>query len=704
MMELPPSQIAELEGCAQAHFQQGRLIEAKEDYEHLCRLCPRDPRVWHMLGVVYGSLDDPENAARCARQTTMLAPSVAAGYRNLGHFLLQLDRAEEAETSFRKAVSLSGGEASDRVNLGAALAALHRYDEAIACYERAIAVRPDDPAVHFNLAAAFHALGRWSEAAQHYGRASQLTPGEPRYLAGLATALRASGKDEQALAVWLHLLQHVPNDLEALRNIGAIYHEYGQYAASAQFYARAVDAAPEAVEPLMDLGLTQLDLGDTDKALNSFSTILARDPLHAEAQYNRALALERAGRLEEALDAYQQVPPGDHGLDLTGAQAGILEKLGDFEAAHELVEPLIDANTAWLRSLDVYARLCRHFGECDRAIERIEARLQSGAADDNEQRHLHFRVGELYDRQMRYDEAFMHFEAGNRLKHYRYNAAEDERYVDKLIAVQSPELYARLPSAEPASDVTPIFIVGMPRSGTTLVEQILASHPEVHAGDELPFINRIAGSARTCSGQALGYPEYLPQLTQADCDNMASTYLDELRALAPGARFVTDKMPHNFPFLGLTHHLFPDAPIIHCLRDPADVCLSCFFQDFASYHNYAYDLVHLGEHYRQYQRAVAHFRDVLRVPMFEIAYESVVEDAENRSRELVEYCGLAWDDRCLFFYESGRRTKTASYDQVRQPIYKRSTQRWKNYEKYLAPLFDALAVMPLSGGSGSARS
>lgn len=666
------------------------MAEAREDYERLSRLCPRDPGVWHRLGVVYGALGDPENAVRCTRQTTMLAPAVAAGYRNLGHFLLQLDRAPEAEVCFRKAVTLSGGGAKDQGNLGAALAALHRYDEATACYEKAIALMPGDAALHYNLGAAFHALGRWPEAAQEYGSANRLAPGEPRYLAALATSLHASGRDEQALAAWSQLLQLAPTNLEALHNIGAIYREHGRLADAVQAYERAVEAVQGEVGPLMDLGLIQLDLGNTDKARECFCDILAREPRHAEAQYNLALALERSGLLDEALEAYAQVPSGYHGIDLVGARAGILEKLGDFEAAHALLETVLGSDTAGLRVLDVYARLCRHFGECDRAIERIEACLRLGTADEAEQRHLHFRLGGLYDQQKRYDEAFRHFEAGNRLKHYRYNAADDQRYVDRLIAVHSQEVFAHLPSVAPAADVTPIFIVGMPRSGTTLVEQIVASHPEVHAGDELPFISRIVNAARICAGHVLGYPEYLPSLTQVDCEHMARSYLDELRALAPGARFVTDKMPHNFPFLGLMHRLFPNAPIIHCLRDPADVCLSCYFQDFASYHNYAYDLEHLGQHYHQYQRTMDHFRDALQIPIFETRYESLVEDPEARARALLEYCGLPWDERCLRFYESNRKSKTASYDQVRQPIYKRSTQRWRNYEKYLQPLFNAL--------------
>ncbi len=701
MIKLSSSQIAELGKRAREHFQQGRLIDAAETYERLSKLHPRDPNLWHMLSVVYGTIGDAENAVRCARQTTLLAPSVVSGYRNLGHFLFQLGRAQEAEACFRKAVSLSGRETMDLGNLGAALAAQQRYADAIPHYEQAVAKNGNDPALHYNLAASFHALGHWTEAARHYARASQLAPAEPSYLVNLAGALRASGQDEQALAAWSQLLQLVPNDLAALLGIGDIYREHGQHTSAAQSYTRAVEVAPGEIDPLIRLGLTHLDLGNTDMAQACFRDILSKHPRHVEAQYNLALSLERSGLNEAALEAYKQVPLGDHGLDLIGSQAGMLEKLGEFAAAHALLEPLIASGVAGLRALDSFGRLCRHFGDCDRAIESMEARLQSGSISEEDQRLLHFRLGTLYDRQKNYSEAFKHFESGNRKKQYRYNVADDERYVDKLIQMFSPEVYARIPSIEPVADVTPIFIVGMPRSGTTLVEQILASHPEVYAGDELPFITRIANTPRVYAGRTLCYPDWLPFLTQTDCEEMAQAYLSELRTLAPGARYVTDKMPHNFPFLGLMHRLFPNAPIIHCLRDPADVCLSCYFQDFASYHNYAYDLAHLGQHFCQYQRTLAHFRETLSVPIFESQYESLVDDPEVRSRALLEHCGLSWDERCLRFYESDRKSKTASYDQVRQPIYKRSSQRWRNYEQYLQPLFDALASVPVNTGTGS---
>lgn len=686
------SLIADLGSRARTHFEHGRLGEALRDYEALCRASPRDPAAWHMLGVVHGSLGDVESAVRCALRTTELAPSAPAGYRNLGQFLLQLGRADEAARSFRKLLSLDAGQAADHANLGVALAVLGRPSEAVACYERALALNSADHTTHFNLAAACHTLERWPEALRHYERAVQLAPDQTRYLAGLASALRACDRDEQALGIWLQLLQRAPTNLGALLGAGEIYRQYGRLADARQVYERAVQEAPGDAAPSIYLGLTELDLGNTEKAAECFRAALACDPGNVDAQYNLALALERAGRMDEALDAYERVVEGEHGLDLVGARACIMEKQGNFAAARALLDPVLESGSPGLRSLDAYARLCRHFGECEQAIARFNARLQCRDVDKDEQRHLHFRLGDLYDRQKRYDDAFLHFAAGNRLKGFRYNAAEDERYADRLLQVFSQQIFNQLPTVEAVGDVTPIFIVGMPRSGTTLAEQILASHPLVHAGDELPFITRIVNTARSCNGRTRGYPDYLPWLTKDDCSEMAAAYLQELRTLAPGAAYVTDKMPHNFPYVGLIHRLFPNAPIVHCLRDPVDVCLSCFFQDFASSHNYAYDLTHLGLHYRQYQRIMTHYMDVLRVPIYENHYEAITDDPETGSRALVEFCGLPWNDACLRFYESGNKSRTASYDQVRQPIYKRSAQRWRNYERHLGPLFAALQI------------
>ena len=248
---------------------------------------------------------------------------------------------------------------------------------------------------------------------------------------------------------------------------------------------------------------------------------------------------------------------------------------------------------------------------------------------------------------------------------------------------------ARLPRARVHSD-RPVFIVGMVRSGTTLVEQILSSHPDVYGAGELPDITEITRALPGFLGTGDRYPECLPKLTPEAADVMARRYLDRLTQIAPKARRVTDKLPGNFMYLGLIEFLFPGARIIHCMRDPVDTCLSAYFQDFSNNHPYAYDLSNLGAFYRGYLKLMAHWRKVIHLPLLEIKYEDLISDQERVTRSLVEFCGLEWDNRCLQFHETKRFVGTASHDQVNRPLYRESIQRWKNYERHLEPLLAAL--------------
>ena len=240
----------------------------------------------------------------------------------------------------------------------------------------------------------------------------------------------------------------------------------------------------------------------------------------------------------------------------------------------------------------------------------------------------------------------------------------------------------------------------MPRSGTTLTEQILASHPLVHGAGELLRMDEIRISLHGLTGE--NWPQCVNRLNRKTLDKLAQEHLDWLGRLASGKARVTDKMPHNFVLLGLIDLLFPEARVIHCQRDPMDNCLSMYFQGFNANHVYANNLEHLGAYYRQYERVMAHWRTVLRIPMMDMRYETMVAEPEQSARKLIEFCGLEWDDRCLRFYESGRAVSTPSYDQVRQPIYKKSVARWKRYEKYLEPLKRSLGyVEPAEERTGS---
>jgi hypothetical protein len=275
------------------------------------------------------------------------------------------------------------------------------------------------------------------------------------------------------------------------------------------------------------------------------------------------------------------------------------------------------------------------------------------------------------------------------LKQASFDRKTFEEYINNLTATFTRDFLARIPHAENNNEL-PVFVVGMPRSGTTLVESILASHPDIYGAGELGYVTEISIKLGKLLGNDLAFPASINDMTVDAANSIAGEYISALRVLAGDATRVVDKFPSNFLYLGLIQVLFPAARVIHCRRDPRDTCLSIYFKNFVGAHPYAYNLEDLGFFYTKYQRLMEYWRQTLSIPILEVDYESLVSDQENISRQLVSFCGLKWHDDCLKFHEHERFAATASYDQVRKPIYKTSVNRWKNYEKYIQPLTNAL--------------
>jgi Sulfotransferase family len=320
------------------------------------------------------------------------------------------------------------------------------------------------------------------------------------------------------------------------------------------------------------------------------------------------------------------------------------------------------------------------------AIERL---LKGGTTAG--EASLYFTAAELLDRAGRYDEAFSLAAKGNGLyRGERYDPAAYEHLTYPQIEYFTRERIGSMPKATVRSD-KPVFIVGMPRSGTSLVEQILASHPAVHGAGELDFIHHVWVGMLDMLGSNFGqYPKCLDHLTTEQVDGMADVYLAPLVAMKPDAMRITDKMPQNFLHLGLIASLFPGARIIHCMRDPMDTCLSCFMTHFNHPQPFKHDLAQLGHFYRLYEKLMAHWKAVIDLRTLEVSYEEVVANPKEQSRRMVEFLGLPWDDRCLAFHQTKRPCATASVMQVRRPVYNSSVGRWRHYEKHLGRLQTAL--------------
>jgi tetratricopeptide (TPR) repeat protein len=397
----------------------------------------------------------------------------------------------------------------------------------------------------------------------------------------------------------------------------------------------------------------------------------------------------RAGKAELAIPLFEQalnVNPDHPSLRFDCATA--LMSLGRMQEAAHLLRQSIDRG---LRSASCYRSLADTKKHTAEPIElgEIVGMLQMSHLTHRERVELHHAAGKILNDLGRHGEAIDHFQASKIASGHGFEIEAFRRAVDTLVAAFTPSLVSSKEGFGERSEL-PVFIVGMPRSGTTLTEQICASHPTVHGAGEihkLATVVRTAGYAQTPNGSIRKPPQ---ALTRGEARAMASDYLNSIKRKSPSSARIVDKMPHNFQYIGMIALLFPNAKIIHCTRDPIDNCISCFFNTFNETHGYNTDLHTLGLYYREYKRLMDHWNALLPDRIYECNYETIIADQEAETRRLIDFLGLPWDDACLRFHETERSVTTPSRWQVRQPIYQSSVKRWKKYESKIGPLIEAL--------------
>ena len=539
-------------------------------------------------------------------------------------------------------------------------AALHqagRLDEAEAIYRAILEAEPDNPdALHLSGVVA-HQRGRGADAVERIGRALELRPDDAPMHNNLAEALRVQGRIQEAVGHYRQAIELDDGFADPHNNLGVLLRAAGEIEAAAASYEAALARRPDFPEAENNLAVVLRDLGRPEDALAHARRAVELRPRYAEAHNNLANALKDLGRLTEAAGHYARA------IEIRPAYGQPYSNL-----AH-----------------------CRKYGPGDDAdIARLEGLIASGGLTPDAEGEVRFALGKMHDDRGEFDAAFAEFETANRLHAPGFERAAYTGFIDGLIATFSADFFAAREGWGVESEL-PVFIIGLPRSGTSLVEQILASHAQVHGAGELTDIGRLAQSLRVRVRSGKRFPDSALDIQRSQAAPLAQIYLDRLRSLAPEAARITDKMPSNFLYLGFIALLYPKARVIHCRRDARDVGLSCYAQNFSHRPAFAYDLGDIGFYIREYERLMAHWQAVAPVAVLDIDYQTLIAEQESESRALVEFCGLAWDDACLAFHKSGRAVRTASSWQVRQPIYKSSAGRWQNYEPHLGPLIDALA-------------
>jgi tetratricopeptide (TPR) repeat protein len=619
--------------------------------------------------------------------------------QNLGLIRLQQEKFSDAAGLFRRAAKIDKKSAAMRHLLAIALSESDAKEEAVEHYRTALALQPGNAGAHKDLGYVLHVLGRHQEAAEHCRKALAIKPGDADVHNVLGNALHALKRHAEAVEQYRHVVALCPNAPGGYRNLGMALSALERHEEAITHCRRALALEPRLAAAHISLAGALAGLGQMDAAIAQLEKLLAFDPGHVEGRRRLGQTLLVAGRAGAAMVQFNRALATDpHDADALNGVGHASRTLGKIEpaiAAFEkaiAVAPRDGAGYYHLTQSRRFTTEDQHFG----AMKKLAG--EANTLSYVSQVALHFGLGKIHAELGEYEQSFRHLLQGNSLvrRQRDYQERNVLDYFEAIERVFTPAMLAeRRGDGDPSA--LPIFIIGMPRSGTTLIEQILASHPQVFGAGELRDVHRLARGMRGLDGSV--FPDAAARTPAGAFRKLGSDYLHALRSWAPGAERITDKMPDNFLYTGLIHLALPNARIIHLRRDPRDVGLSCFsqwFEDGGQY--FSYDLIEIGCYIRAYQKLMAHWRAALPAgAMLEVDYEEIVGDLEGQARRILDYCGLPWDDAVLSFHATERVVQTASMMQVRQPIYSSSVGRWRHYERQLQPLLEILQAPRTQG-------
>jgi tetratricopeptide (TPR) repeat protein len=716
-------------GIALEYHQRGNLAEATRIYQSVLSRQPNHVDALHLLGVAALQQGQPKKAVEFISRAVALNPGAASFHCNLGEAYRVLGQLERAVSSCRTALQLQPNYPEAANNLGLALTGQGRIDEAISYYQQALQLRPEFPMAHNNLGSVLRGQGDTEKAAAHFRKALELDPNVAEAHSNLGQLLLEKGDPKGALRHCQEALRLRPNFPEAHSNLGNVLRELGKLEEAKGCYREALRLNPTLGMIYNNMGQAFQEEGRLDEAIAWYQQGLERDPNSARIHTNLASTLEELERHDEAITRYElalRLDPGyaeaHSGLgfvlhdqaNYSAAEARFREAIRikpDLAAAHcnlgTVLEELSRFEEAEKSFREALRHDPRHTGAYNQLATMLRAKLPDEdleglrrlLADDsiaNDKRGaLHFGLAQVLDARKMHAEAGEHLVqanalslAGRRRRGQGYDPAEHGRFVEALIATFTPAFFEQKRGLGTDSE-RPIFIVGLPRSGTTLTEQILASHTQVFGAGELRFGRDDFEALAPGNPAESAAFEALARLDREAAGRLASRHLERLQELNATAARVADKMPDNYLFIGLLAILFPRAKFVHCRRDLRDTAVSCWMTNFRHI-RWASDLDHIATRFQEYARLSGHWKEVLPVPVLDVEYEETVADLEGVARRLVDWCGLEWEPGCLAFHEGKRPVRTASVSQVRQPIYNTSVARWKKYEATLGPLFARL--------------
>jgi tetratricopeptide (TPR) repeat protein len=626
------------------------------------------------------------SAERAYKKALKINRDFIEAHNNLGNILLDRGRPKEAADSFRRAVKLDPDHPMLLTNLGSALQSLGEIEQAIECFQKVTRQDPNFAGAYNNTGNAFRILGRLNEAQAAYRQAIEIDPhnadgfnnlggllvdqGEideavvnfrksieidSRHREahnGLGNALLARGELEPAIISYQKAIEINPSHKDAHNGLGNALNYLGQKAEAVLCYQKAIEINGEHEQAFNGLGNALSDLGESEQAIAAYRQAIEVNPVHGEAHAGLGYALSDMGEIDNAI--------------------GSLRKAIEINPQHAEAYRFLSNN--------------KKFVEYDDDIRAMESLYVNKDFPVDQKMKLAFGLGKAYEDIGSYDKSMESVFEATRLKRasFEYSISDSETVFQNIKQTFSAEFFSDHPNSG-CQDQTPIFILGMPRSGTSLVEQILASHPDVFGAGEI-FELMVLTETISIADSPGHYPQVMADLDSRALKKLGTEYVSRIRNHSQNARYITNKTPENFLRIGFIKAILPNARIIHLTRDPMDNCLSIFKNLLAPAYNYSYDLAELGHYYKLYLALMEHWRGTLSGFVYDQSYEQLVADPETQISKLLDYCNLPWHDACLDFHKTRRKVKTSSNAQVRRPIYQNSVELWKRYQQQLEPL------------------
>jgi tetratricopeptide (TPR) repeat protein len=633
----------------------------------------------------------PLRAEEICRDYLMLKPGCKEHLRLLGHALMKQNRLEEADQQIRLALALDPESPFLMEDIGSIFAMQGRYPEAIPWFEGAIKLEPRLPLVHKKLGQALAAIGKGKEADEEFQEYLELDEGkEP--VANAVKQMQA-GLFDTAVESLKAVLSEYPQSVNAMRYLaGAYLSKKVQLDDAEALLRQATRIAPDFLAAWMLLGQVLIETSKYLDAIDAFQTASRLAPGRPDVWSALGHACARASNVEESAQAFARSVAIDPAA--ANAQMGyahVLKTLGNQPGALQAYRSAIRSKPDFGEVYWSMANL-KVFRFEDHEVTAMERQLERNDLSKSAEIHFRFALGKAYEDLGDFDRAWHHYHAGNQAQRtaVQYDPTEFEGRQSKIVEVFSQEFLTER-AGHGCNDPDPIFIVGLPRCGSTLVEQILASHSQVEGTSELPILGRIANSIGRYRRDNMQYPESVRDLRNKDWKSYGRQYLDEARRHRQSATpYFTDKLPNNFPHVGLLHLILPNAKVINARRHPVDSCLGGYKQLFGQGQHFTYDTFEVAEYYKQYHAVMTHWHTVLPGKVLDVHYEETVLDLETQVRRVLEFCGLPFEEQCLRFHETERAVKTASSEQVRQPIYRSGLGKWRRYEKHIGQWLEEL--------------